>query len=113
MIPGTSRNQNQANGVTNTATRKVTSSARGSVFLGFSFDTAATDTITTSAWINHDDSFSASQVMAGRQQEPPLPVGSMRRRRIPPVPATAQPPPPLPQTHPPPPLAGAPRRPTP
>src|SRR2546427_333217 len=56
MIPGTSRNQNQANGVTNTATRKVTSSARGSVFLGFSFDTAATDTITTSAWINHDGS---------------------------------------------------------
>src|SRR2546425_12594837 len=66
MIPGTSRNQNQANGVTNTATRKVTSSARGSVFLGFPFDTAATDTITTSAWINHDDIFSASQVMAGR-----------------------------------------------
>src|SRR2546426_3993524 len=75
MIPGTSRNQNQANGVTNTATRKVTSSARGSVFLGFSFDTAATDTITTSAWINHDDSFSASQVMAGIYPEPALQHG--------------------------------------
>ena len=66
MIPGTNRNQNQANGVTSTATRTVTSSARGSVFFGFPFDTAATDTITTSAWINHEDSFSASQVMAGR-----------------------------------------------
>src|SRR5438132_12620394 len=65
-IPGTNRNQNQANGVTRMATRTVTSSARGSVFFGFPLETAATDTITTSAWINHEDSFSASQVTAGR-----------------------------------------------
>ena len=61
-----SRNQNQANGVTSSATRKVTISARGSVFFGFPLETAATDTMTTKAWISHEESFSASQDMQGR-----------------------------------------------
>jgi len=60
------RNQNQANGVTTTATSSVTSSARGSVFPGLPGETAATDTITTSAWISHEASFNASQSMPGR-----------------------------------------------
>ena len=66
MIPGTSRNQNQANGVTSAATSKVTISARGRVFFGFPLETAATDTMTTRPWISHEDSFSASQDMSGR-----------------------------------------------
>jgi len=41
------RNQNQAKGVTTTATRNVTRSARGRVFFGLRGETAATDTITT------------------------------------------------------------------
>jgi len=47
----------KAKGVTTTATRNVTRSARGRVFFGLRGETAATDTITTSAWISHDATF--------------------------------------------------------
>jgi hypothetical protein len=62
--PGISRNQKYANGVTSSATRNVTSSARVSVLWGLPLETAPTESITTSACTTQDAIFSASHVMA-------------------------------------------------
>ena len=51
MMPGMIRNHIQANGVASSATRTVTSSARGSVFDGFLGETMATEIMTTTAWM--------------------------------------------------------------
>src|SRR5438552_8687582 len=63
MIPGTTSHQKYAKGVTSSATRNVTSSARGSVLRPLSFETTLTEAITTAAWTSQVAILRASHVM--------------------------------------------------
>src|SRR4051812_35865052 len=95
MMAGMMRNQNQANGVTTSATRKVTRSARPMVLLGFCGVTRPTEAQTTRAWTNQRASRSpimhpsvAETVRARRSGlDPGDAAGSADHRRAHPRPA--------------------------
>jgi hypothetical protein len=70
ITAGMTRNQKYANGVTTSATTKVTSSARPRVFRRLPRETTATDTITNRAWSTHDAIFSSSQLMGEKVAGP-------------------------------------------
>src|ERR1041384_366854 len=77
MIPGIRRNQKYANGVTSSATRKVTSRARGSVLRGLPLETAPTEAITTTAWTSQEAILITSHVMEpmiDRAMTPDIPI---------------------------------------